>query len=76
MSVGTIEKEIKEPMANISPLRKDKKNNLLFLHLEAYTVVKATVVEIKGYIAWSKCMRTNIKGAEMAYNKEGSQGLD
>ena len=29
-SVGAIEKEIKEPMANISPLRKDRKNNYFF----------------------------------------------
>ena len=53
-SVGAIEKEIKEPMANISPLRKDKRNNRFFLHLEAYTVVKATVVEIKGYITFDQ----------------------
>ena len=74
-SVGAIEKEIKEPMAKISPLINEKRNNFPFLYFDAYIVVKATVVEIKGYIAWSKCIRTKTKGADTAYNKEGSQGL-
>ena len=50
-SIGTIEKEIKEPIAKISPLTKENRNNSFFLYLEAYTVVKPTVVEIKGYMA-------------------------